>query len=94
MMLLLIPPKTINNFYGYRTKRSKRSKRSWDFAQKYSAIRILESGLLALLISIGNYFTTIKLDIAGLLMLICIVIGICLMNVLLRTEARLKKMSW
>ncbi|MCA0970894.1 SdpI family protein [Halobacillus litoralis] len=30
-------PDNINSVYGYRTKRSKKNKKLWDFAQKYSA---------------------------------------------------------
>lgn len=29
-------PKEINDFYGYRTKQSKKSKEAWDFAQQHS----------------------------------------------------------
>ena len=31
------PPRQINDFYGYRTNRSRKSQEAWDFAQKYSA---------------------------------------------------------
>ncbi len=31
------PPKKINQLYGYRTKRSMKSKEAWDFSQIYSA---------------------------------------------------------
>lgn len=29
------PPKTINNFYGYRTPMSSKNQETWDFAQTY-----------------------------------------------------------
>jgi hypothetical protein len=29
------PPKKINEFYGYRTTRSRKSQEAWDFAQKW-----------------------------------------------------------
>lgn len=32
--------KTINNASGYKTKRSMKNKDTWDFAQKYSIIRL------------------------------------------------------
>lgn len=41
----LYPPKKINNFYGYRTTRSVKSQQAWDFAQRYSAKKMIMAGL-------------------------------------------------
>jgi len=41
LILYLFPPKKINGFYGYRTKRSKTNKKMWAFAQKRSSSLIL-----------------------------------------------------
>lgn len=35
MVLFKNPPKTINGFYGYRTRRSMENQEIWDFAQVY-----------------------------------------------------------
>ena len=43
------PPKKINDFYGYRTSRSKKSQAHWDFAQKESSKYIIQSGYYCLL---------------------------------------------
>ena len=43
------PPKKINDFYGYRTSRSKKSQAQWDFAQKESSKYIIQSGYYCLL---------------------------------------------
>lgn len=43
------PPKKINDFYGYRTSRSKRSQEHWVFAQKESAKLIIQVGYYNLL---------------------------------------------
>ena len=40
------PPKQINEFIGYRTKMSKKSKDTWIFAQKYCGRLWLKIGLL------------------------------------------------
>ena len=32
----LIPPKKINSFYGYRTRRSMQNNETWEFAHKFS----------------------------------------------------------
>jgi uncharacterized membrane protein len=46
---LRYPPKKINDFYGYRTSRSKKSQAHWDFAQKESSKYIIQSGYYCLL---------------------------------------------
>ncbi len=48
-LVLRYPPKKINDFYGYRTARSKRSQAHWDFAQKESSKYIIQSGYYCLL---------------------------------------------
>ena len=49
IIMLKFPPRNINSYYGYRTKRSMRNKERWTFAQKYSAIQLIKlGGLLAL----------------------------------------------
>ena len=39
------PPKKINHFYGYRTSRSMNNQTAWDFAQRYSAQKMMRLGL-------------------------------------------------
>jgi len=41
LIFYLFPAKKINNLYGYRTKRSKKDKKSWTFAQKKSGSLML-----------------------------------------------------
>jgi uncharacterized membrane protein len=48
-LVLRYPSKKINDFYGYRTARSKRSQEHWDFAQKESSKYIIQSGYYCLL---------------------------------------------
>lgn len=43
------PPKKINDFYGYRTNRSKKSQEHWDFAQIESAKYMKQSGYYSLI---------------------------------------------
>ncbi|MFO7701557.1 MAG: SdpI family protein [Psychroflexus maritimus] len=47
--MLKKPPKSINHFYGYRTKRSMKSQEAWDFSQKYAAKSMLRWGFYYLL---------------------------------------------
>ena len=47
----MYPPKKINEFYGYRTTRSRKSQEAWDFAQKYSAKMMTVLGLVALAVA-------------------------------------------
>ncbi|MCK0205205.1 SdpI family protein [Ornithobacterium rhinotracheale] len=41
IFMYFFPPKELNAIYGYRTKRSSKDQKSWDFAQKYSAKRFI-----------------------------------------------------
>ena len=47
----MYPPKKINEFYGYRTTRSRKSQEAWDFAQRYSAKLMTVLGLVALAVA-------------------------------------------
>lgn len=47
-----LPPKKINHLYGYRTRRSMKSKEVWDFAQQYSAQKMITMGILILLLGL------------------------------------------
>ena len=47
----MYPPKKINEFYGYRTTRSRKSQEAWDFAQKYSAKMMMVLGLVTLAVA-------------------------------------------
>ncbi|SCP96204.1 SdpI family protein [Anaerobium acetethylicum] len=42
------PPKKINSFAGYRTVRSMKSQKAWDFANRYSARLMLSCGVILL----------------------------------------------
>lgn len=44
------PPKKINELYGYRTRRSKKSQAHWDFAQIRSAEQMIQSGYYTILL--------------------------------------------
>lgn len=51
LVLLKWPPKEINVMYGYRTPSSMKDQKRWDFAQRFSSRRMLESGLVILAVS-------------------------------------------
>ncbi|WP_062056627.1 SdpI family protein [Sediminicola sp. YIK13] len=52
----LRPPKKINWFYGYRTRRSMANQQIWDFANKVGAEMLIRVGIVTLAISILCYF--------------------------------------
>lgn len=47
----VFPPKKINAVYGYRTPSSIKSQPAWDFAQKYSSDKMIQIGLVLVMIS-------------------------------------------
>ena len=60
VILYCFPPKKINYLYGYRTPSSMKNQQVWDFSQKYSAIKMLQIGLLLLAVSFLNVFISIS----------------------------------
>ena len=52
LLLMKNPPKTINSYYGYRTRRSVRSQETWDFAHFYFGKLWLVCGLVSIPISL------------------------------------------
>lgn len=50
------PPKKINFFYGYRTKRSMRNQATWDFGNRIGAKMMLWAGISSFVIGAIAYF--------------------------------------
>lgn len=90
VILRLFPPKSINGWYGYRTPTSMKSQQHWDFAQRYSAKKLIVGGFVLLLIAaIGLYLPALN-------EVLSITIGIGSMFVvsiwlIVKTEKALKK---
>ena len=91
------PPRQINEFYGYRTTRSRKSQEAWDFAQKYSAKMMTVLGLVALIVAAAAHLFRNSLCInSDYLMLydICITLLLPIIVVLppiVLTELELRK---
>jgi uncharacterized membrane protein len=51
LISLRFAPKKVNNFYGYRTTNSMKNQEVWNFSQKYSSIKMMQSGLFLVAIS-------------------------------------------
>ena len=84
---LRYPPKKINSLYGYRTKNSMKSQQHWDFAQRYSSIKMKALGLIYLLMGGLFYFLNYESVAVGLLIGITTVPPLVL---LLQTEKAIK----
>ena len=94
LLLMKNPPKTINSYYGYRTRRSVKSQDTWDFAHYYFGKLWLVCGLVSLPVSLipicivlGNseqVISTTGLIVLGLQTLLMLV-------TIILTERALKK---
>lgn len=51
VITLVFPPKKINYLYGYRTRTSMKNQQVWDFSQRYSGIKMVQSGLVLIALS-------------------------------------------
>src|SRR5690625_4031636 len=52
LILKSTSPQNVNRVYGYRTKRSKKNQKLWDFAQKYSAKVLTITAILNIVIGL------------------------------------------
>lgn len=46
LIMTKFPPKKINYLYGYRTRSSMQNQERWDFAQKFSSVKMIQYGLI------------------------------------------------
>ncbi|MGH2665288.1 SdpI family protein [Flavobacterium sp.] len=82
------PPKNINQFYGYRTSASMSSKEKWDFAQKFSSVKLIQIGLILGLLSLTGFIVDFN-DQANLIAGIVLAL-LSVLVLLISTENALK----
>lgn len=89
MIFKMNPPKNINWWYGYRTKRSMENQEKWDFAQKISAENMMKYSSIPFLTTILGFLIDKQYIILSF--------GIVMMSTLLwgffsiyKTETKLK----
>ena len=83
------PPKSINWFYGYRTRRAMKGQDQWDFAQKLAGREMIRSGLLLAVLGIAGAWLPLSDEAAVAVALVPIIFFAFLPVV--RVEAALKK---
>ena len=89
LVMLIFPPKKINNLYGYRTQRSMRTIENWNFAQRLCAKLLLIAGSLLSLIGIGGIVFGLNEKIIDSFGLISMIIFAIILIII--TEIRIKK---
>jgi uncharacterized membrane protein len=82
-------PKKINHLYGYRTSNSMKSQESWDFAQDYSAKKMMKTGAYITVLGLLTYSIDFQHLWSVLIALVIVTISPLLM--LLQVETELKK---
>lgn len=60
LITLVFPPKKINYLYGYRTRASMKNQQVWDFSQRFSGIKMVQSGLVLIALSFLNVFINLN----------------------------------
>ena len=83
------PPKDINSLYGYRTSSSMKTQERWDFAQRFSSIRMIEGGLFLIFFSFLKLAFSLSVDAEMTISLIALILVV--IYLLLTTEMALKK---
>lgn len=86
---LRFPPKKINHLYGYRTATSMRSQECWDFAQAFSAKKMIKMSTYIIALGLLSWFADLQHFWAvGLALTILILMPLLM---LFQVEKELKK---
>ena len=83
------PPKQINSFYGYRTRKSMKNIESWNFAQNLSSKKMKNMSLR--LIGLGLIMSFIRLELFLSLWIGLTIVIIMLALMIFHIENELKK---
>jgi uncharacterized membrane protein len=89
IILLKFPPKNINHLYGYRTKRSMKSKEVWDFAQIFSAKLMIKGGAVFILMGFLGLFLNLSQTL-NIIIGLGVVLFYCV-YLIYKTEKKLKQ---
>ncbi len=87
--LFYFPPKMKNGLYGYRTPAAMQSPESWNFAQRYSSIRLMISGAIAMLLSILIHILELNDDIELAAEIVLVVFAV--LYLVIGTESAINK---
>ena len=83
------PPKKINHLYGYRTSASMKSQESWDFAQQYSAKKMIKMGAYIINLGLLSWIINFQLPWSVEISITILIGGPLIM--LFKVESQLKK---
>lgn len=76
IILYFFPPKKVNIIYGYKTPKSMNSQESWNFAQNYSSIKMIQSGIFSIgiyfFLKLFNFDDSVKTSIGFILLFTCV----------------------
>lgn len=73
LLMMRLPPRTINGWYGYRTSRSMSDQHAWDVSQPIAASLMLKCGAVMTLLSFFGCFFSL-----GAVVDVCLALGILL----------------
>lgn len=80
------PPKKINGIYGYRTNKSMKNQKTWDYAQLIGANSMMLTGVLLGAIGVIFYFTKLSNNVIELIIFLSSFIVMMILD-----EYKLKK---
>ncbi|HAX14855.1 MAG TPA: hypothetical protein DIV44_14900 [Leeuwenhoekiella sp.] len=91
VLMYRFPPKKINHFYGYRTSKSMKSQDRWDFAQKFSSVKMIKAGVALLILAVLGAFVNLDFNPKIQMFLTLLLIIGSVIYLLLGTEKALDK---
>ena len=88
LITYFFPPKKINHLYGYRTTASMKSKEVWDFSQRLSSFKMMQSGIFLILVSCSKLFNNFFIEQE--LLVSHVSLGIAVLFIFLSVEKAIK----
>ncbi|ADY54124.1 hypothetical protein Pedsa_3595 [Pseudopedobacter saltans DSM 12145] len=89
LILIKYPPKSINAFYGYRTRSSMKTLERWNFSQVYSAREMIRLGSIMLIISLISLISPLS-DLFNMITCLATLALACI-ALIFKTERAIKK---
>lgn len=90
LIIFKYPPKSINYLYGYRTSSSMKSQERWNFAQVYSAKKLIQSGFVLMFIASAGCFYSFPGAFGVIASLLLMVVCVAFMVVKTEKELRMR----
>ena len=87
LVFKFFPPRNINSFYGYRTKKSRENSTNWKVANEYSADLMVKLMTPLFLVTVLLHFLGLEFNTS-----LSILLALSFVTIIILTEKKLKEL--